>query len=159
MVDLISHSVDPTLHIENGIHTAQVLLITSYSSTPRGIPHVSSEPPPSTEVFSFDWNRPTEPRLNSSITFQILTVKACGKNVHRTNIDEGVSVSILSSTAWQALGSPQLVPVTQNLSAFNRTISEPLGILPKFPITLEGKTVCIDLMVVRRPLDFNLLLG
>ena len=43
--------------------------------------------------------------------------------------------------------------------AFNRTISEPLGILPKFPITLEGKTVCIDLMVVRGPLDFNLLLG
>ena len=31
--------------------------------------------------------------------------------------------------------------------------------LPKFPITLEGKTVCIDLMVVRGPLDFNLLLG
>ena len=53
---------------------------------------------------------------------------------------------------------PQLEPVTQNLSAFNRTVSEPLGILPKCPITLEGKTVCIDLMVVRGPLDFNFLL-
>ena len=51
------------------------------------------------------------------------------------------------------------MPITQNLKAFNRTISEPLGILPKFSITLEGKTVYIDLMVVRGPLDFNLLLG
>ena len=75
-------------------------------------------------------------------------MKACGKNVRRTHVDEGASVSILSSTVWNALGSPQLAPITQNLKAFNRTISEPLGILPKFSITLEGKTVCIDLMVV-----------
>ena len=51
------------------------------------------------------------------------------------------------------------MPVTHNLLAFNVTISEHLGILPKFPITLEGKTVCIDLMLVLGPLDFNLLLG
>ena len=51
------------------------------------------------------------------------------------------------------------MPVKQNLLAFNRNISEPLGILPNFPITLEVKTVYIDLMVVRGPLDFNLLLG
>ena len=35
----------------------------------------------------------------------------------------------------------------------------PLGILLQFPITLEGKTICIDVMVVQGPLDFNLLLG
>ena len=86
-------------------------------------------------------------------------MEVCGKNVRRTNVDEGASVSILSSTTWKALGSPQLVLVTQNLSDFNRTISEPLRILPKFPITLEGKTVCTDLMVVGGPLDFNFLLG
>ena len=40
--------------------------------------------------------------------------------------------------------------------AFNITISKPLGILPKLPITLEGKNICIDLMVVQGPLDFNL---
>ena len=79
--------------------------------------------------------------------------------IHRTQVDEGASVSILSSTAWKALGSPQLVPITQNRKAFNRTISEPLGILPKFSITLEGKTICIDLMVVLGPLHFNLILG
>ena len=112
-----------------------------------GISHVSTKPPPSTKVFSFDWNRLIEPLLPSFIPFQII-VKACGNNLHRTHVDEGAFVSILSSIAWKALGSPQLVPVTQNLSAFNRTISEYLGILPKFSITLEGKTVCIDLMVV-----------
>ena len=35
----------------------------------------------------------------------------------------------------------------------------PLGILPHFPITLGGKTVFIDVMVVQGPLYFNLLLG
>ena len=158
VVDSISHSIDPTFSLESEHHTAQVLFVTSDSSTPGGISPVSTEPPPSTEVFSFDWNRLTEPRLPSSIPFQII-VKAGGRDMHRTQVDEGASVSILSSTAWKALGSPQLVPITQNLKAFNRTISEPLGILPKFSITLEGKTVCIDLMVVRGPLDFNLLLG
>ena len=43
--------------------------------------------------------------------------------------------------------------------AFNRRPTTPLGTLPYFPITLGGKTVCIDVMVVQGPLDFNLLLG
>jgi hypothetical protein len=34
-----------------------------------------------------------------------------------------------------------------------------LGILPQFPITLGGKTVLVDLLVVSGPLKFNLLLG
>jgi hypothetical protein len=74
-------------------------------------------------------------------------------------IDEGASVSILSSVAWYALGCPQLEPVTQNLLAFNRRTSQPLGILPLFHVTLGGKTVFIDVIVVRDPLDFALLLG
>jgi hypothetical protein len=47
----------------------------------------------------------------------------------------------------------------QNLLSFNRRTSHPLGVLPHFPITLGGKTVVIDVMVVQDPLDFNLLLG
>jgi hypothetical protein len=74
-------------------------------------------------------------------------------------IDEGLSVSILSSLAWQALGCPPLAPVTQNMLAFNRRTSQPLGILPQFPVTLGGKTVFIDVMVVQDSLDFSLLLG
>ena len=79
--------------------------------------------------------------------------------VSGTIIDEGVSVSILSSTTWQALGSPPLVPLTQNLLGFNRGNSQPLGILPQLPITLGGKIVYLNVMVVPSPLDYNLLLG
>ena len=77
----------------------------------------------------------------------------------RTIVNEGASVSILSSTAWKALGSPQLVPTTSQILSFNQIPTAPLGILPYFSITLGGKTICIDVMVVQGPLDFNLLLG
>jgi len=79
--------------------------------------------------------------------------------VRHTNVDEATSISILFFTAWQALDSPQLVCITQNMLAFNKTISESLGILPELLITLEGKNVYIDIMVVQVPLDFNLILG
>ena len=88
-----------------------------------------------------------------------ITVQAFGLVIPSTIIDEGVSVSVLSSTTWQAFGSPPLAPVTQNLLAFNRRTSQPLGILPRLPITLGGKTVHMDVMVFPGPLDFNLLLG
>jgi hypothetical protein len=116
------------------------------------------EPPPSNEAIHFDWGVLTGPRLPSHIPFQI-TVQVCGRDVPQTLIDEGASISILSSFAWQALGFPQLVPVTQNLLAFNRRTSQPLGTLPQFPVTLGGKIVFIDVMVVQDPLDFTLLLG
>ena len=76
-----------------------------------------------------------------------------------TIIDEGASVSILSSTAWKALGSPSLLPEMRNLTAFDKGTSRPLGILPDVPITLRGKTIHMNVMVVQGPLDYNLLLG
>ena len=81
------------------------------------------------------------------------------KRILCTIVDEGAFVSILSSTTWKDLGSPQLVPATNQILDFNRRPTAPLGILPHFPITLEGKTICIDVMVVQAPLDFNLILG
>ena len=88
-----------------------------------------------------------------------ITVQAFGLVVPNTIIEEGTSVSILSLTTWQDFGSPPLAPVMQNLLAFNRRTSQPLGILPKLPVTLGGKTVHMDVMVVLGPLHFNLLLG
>jgi hypothetical protein len=41
-------------------------------------------------------------------------------------IDEGASISILSSITWKYLGCPQLVSITQNLLSFNRITSHPL---------------------------------
>ena len=76
-----------------------------------------------------------------------------------TIIDEGASVSILSSTAWKALGSPSLLPEMRNLIGFDKGTSRPLGIFPSLPITLRGKNIYLNIMVVQGPLDYNLLLG
>jgi hypothetical protein len=158
VVDLISSSVDPTLPLESKPDTAHVFLVDTDSAVSGGIPPSPVKPPPSNEAIRFDWGVLTGPRLPSHIPFQI-TVQVCGRDVPQTLIDEGSSVSILSSIAWQALGCPPLAPVTQNLLAFNRRTSQPLGTLPQFPVTLGGKTVFIDVMVVQDPLDFSLLLG
>jgi hypothetical protein len=158
VVDLISPSVDPTLPLESKPDTAHVFLVDTDSAVSGGIPPSPMEPPPSNEAIRFDWDVLTGPRLPSYIPFQI-TVQVCGRDVTKTLIDEGSSVSILSSIAWKALGCPPLAPVTQNLLAFNRRTSQPLGTLPQFPVTLGGKTVFIDVMVVQDPLDFSLLLG
>jgi hypothetical protein len=74
-------------------------------------------------------------------------------------VDEGASTSILSSSAWKALGSPELVSASHELLYFDRHPSEYLGILPHFPILLGGKIVLVDVIVVQGPLDFNMILG
>jgi hypothetical protein len=158
VVDMISSSVDPTLPLESKADTALVFLVDTDSAVSGGSPPSPVGPPPSNKAIHFDWDVLTGPRLPSYMPFQI-TVQVCGRDVTKTLIDEGSSVSILSSLAWQALGCPSLVPVTQNLLAFNRRTSQPLGTLPQFPITLRGKTVFIDVMVVQESLDFSLLLG
>ena len=117
-----------------------------------------SVPPPSHRNISFDWNSLVEPRLPSCIPFQIV-VTFGSFNIYCTFVDEGASVSILSSSAWQAMGSPQLVLASDLLLTFDRRPSEPLGILPQLPILLGGKTVHLDVMVVQGPLDFNFLIG
>jgi hypothetical protein len=89
----------------------------------------------------------TRPRIPSHILFNI-TLQVCGRPIPQTLIDEGSSVSIFSSIAWQALSYPHLMPVTQTLFSFNKRTSHPLRILPWFPITLGGKNVFIDVMVV-----------
>jgi hypothetical protein len=51
------------------------------------------------------------------------------------------------------------VSATSELLAFDRRPSEYLGILPQFPITLGGKTILVNMIVVQGPLDFNMILG
>jgi hypothetical protein len=72
---------------------------------------------------------------------------------------EGASASILSSLAWQALGSPDLVSASHELLDFDRHPSEYLGFLPQLPILLGGKIIRVDVIVVEGLLDFNMLLG
>jgi hypothetical protein len=147
VVDLISPLVDPTLPLESKPDTTHVFLVDTESPMPRGIPPSPIGPPPSNETIHFDWGVLTGPHLPSHIPFQI-TVQVCGRDIPQTLIDEGAYVSILSSFSWQALGFPPLAPITQNLLAFNKRTSQPLGTLPQFPVTLGGKNVFIDVMVV-----------
>jgi hypothetical protein len=74
-------------------------------------------------------------------------------------VDEGASASILSSSIWKVLGSPKIVSASHELLSFDRRSSEFLGIIPQFPISLGGNIVCVDVIVVQGPLDFNMLLG
>jgi hypothetical protein len=67
-----------------------------------GIPLSPVKPPPSTKAILFYWDALTGPRLPSHIPFNII-VHLCGQVVPQTMIDEGSSVSILSSIAWKYL--------------------------------------------------------
>jgi hypothetical protein len=158
LVDLISSSVDPTLLLESKPDVAQVFLVYKDTTVLGFIPHSLVEPPPSNKAILFYCGALTRTSLPCHIPFKI-TVQFCGQDVPQTLIDEGVSVSILSSIAWKYLGYPQLMLITQNLLSFNRRTSQPLGTLPQFPVTLGGKIVFFELLVVQDPLDFDLLLG
>lgn len=74
-------------------------------------------------------------------------------------VDEGSSSSIISSLKWKDLGSPKLLASDNQFLAYDRRPGESMGVLTQFPITLGGKTIFIDMMVVDLPLDFNMLLG
>jgi hypothetical protein len=158
VVDPVPPSVDPTLPLESKPDTAHFFFIDTRSPVPWGNPPSPTKTPPSNEAILFYWSVLAGPRLPSHIPFKV-AVQVCGQAVPQTLIYEGSSISILSSIAWQALGYPKLVSVTQTLFSFNKRTSHPLGILPRFPITLGGKTIFVDVMVVQDPLDFNLLLG
>jgi hypothetical protein len=158
LVDPIQSSIGPTLSLESKPNTSHVFLVNTDSTMPRGIPPSPVKPPPSNEAILFYLRVLIGPHLPSHIPFQI-TVQVRGRDVPQMLIDEGAFVGILSFVAWYALGFPQLAPVTRNLLDFNKRTSQPLGILPQFPVTLGGKTIFIDVMVVRDPLDFSLFLG
>ena len=66
---------------------------------------------------------------------------------------------ILSARCWRGMGSPILVSTASQLLAFDRRNCIALGILAQTPVTLGGKTVLVDFMVIEDPLDFNMLLG
>jgi hypothetical protein len=98
------------------------------------------------------------PRLPPQLAFQIQVVVS-DKNICRTVIDEGASTCVMSFACWKAIGSPPLNESQNTLKAFNGSGFKPYGVLPSLPITLEGKTVQVEVEVFDAPLDYNLLLG
>jgi hypothetical protein len=65
---------------------------------------------------------------------------------------------VMSFACWKAIGSPPLNESQNTLKAFNGSGFKPYGVLPLFPVTLEGKMV-VEVEVFDAPLDYNLLLG
>jgi hypothetical protein len=130
VVTPMQSSTDPTLLSGNDVSNDYVFIISSsILSKQGGIPISSSTPPPSPRMVSFDWNDFVEPRLPSSAPFQI-RVEVNSNNIYQFILDEGASTSILSSSAWKYLGSPELVSTSHELLDFDRCPSEYLGILP-----------------------------
>ena len=92
------------------------------------------------------------------LAFQIQVVIA-DKRICRMVVDEGASTCVMSFSCWKAIGSPPLTESKNTLRAFNGSGFKPYGVLPSLPVTLEGKTVQIEVEVFDTPLDYNLLLG
>jgi hypothetical protein len=98
------------------------------------------------------------PCLPYHVAFQIGVV--CNNLlVKRIVIDEGASTCMMSLSCWKAIGSPELTPSPTLLTAFDGRSFRPHGMIPSCPVTLGGKSVCVEVEVVDTPLDYNLLLG
>jgi hypothetical protein len=65
----------------------------------------------------------------------------------------------MSFACWKSIGSPSLNESQNTLKAFNGSGFKPYGVLPSFPITLEGKMVQVEVEFFNAPLDYNLLIG
>jgi hypothetical protein len=113
--------------------------------------------PVDTRLITFDLDG-GEPHLPALVTFQI-SVKIWNITVHRCIIDEGASTCIMSKVVWQKLDSPELVPFSITLRAYDGRPSSPEGLFQNFPIELGGKTILIDIEVIDAPLDYNILFG
>jgi hypothetical protein len=98
------------------------------------------------------------PRLPPQLAFQIQVVVS-DKSICRTVIDEGASMCVMYFSCWKAISSPPLNESLNTLRAFNGSGFKPYGVLPSLPITLEGKTIQVEVEVFDTPLDYNLLLG
>ena len=60
---------------------------------------------------------------------------------------------------WKAIGSPPLNESQNTLKAFNGSGFKPYSVLPLLPVSLECKTIQVEVEVFNAPLDYNLLLG
>jgi hypothetical protein len=97
------------------------------------------------------------PRLPPQLSFQIQVI-VFDKNICRTVIDEGALTCVMSITCWKAIESPPLTESHNTLKAFNGSDFKPYNV-HSLLITLEGKTVQVEVEVFDAPLDYNLLLG
>jgi hypothetical protein len=83
------------------------------------------------------------PRMPPQLSFQIQVV-VTNKNICRTVIDEGDSTCVMSIACWKSISFPPLTESHNMLKSFNGPGFKPYGVLPLFPITLEGKSFNVE---------------
>ena len=99
-VESNSVSINPTLPLESEVSPSHIFFTSSSEITKQGgIELTSDEPPPSSRISFFDWHSLFEPRLPSDIPFQI-KVKVEPYMIAHCIVDEGASITILSTHAW-----------------------------------------------------------
>lgn len=109
------------------------------------------------KLITFDTEH-SAPRLSHQLDFQI-QVMVMQKLIHRMVVDEGATTSVMSISCWKALDSPPITPSPTILTMFDGRSFSPYGIFTTLPITLGGKIVTVEVEVIDRPLECNLLLG
>ena len=97
-------------------------------------------------------------RLSYHVDFSVDFIHG-GKNIGRKIVDEGACTCVMSISCWKDLGSPELVPSNNLLTAFDRRSFCPHGILLYFEIKLVGKAFSVEVGEIDAPLDYNFLLG
>ena len=69
-VESISLSINPTLPLESEVSTSHIFFIASSGLTEQGGTELASDqPPPSSQIASFDWDSLLEPHLPSNAPF------------------------------------------------------------------------------------------
>ena len=95
---MTKYSSCSSLPIENELKPAEGFMLHSDCSRQDEILFLLTKPSPSSEVISFDWSNLTNSCIHSSVPFEIV-VNIIARRMLRTIVDEGASVSILSSNA------------------------------------------------------------
>ena len=108
VVESIPFFINPTFPLESEVSASHIFFTTSSELAEQGSTEITSnQPPPSSRISSFDWDSLVEWRLLSDAPFQI-KVKVESYMIDHCIVDEGASVSILSTRAWRGMGSPTL---------------------------------------------------
>jgi len=118
---------------------------------------IGSIDPSDSSLITFDPENHV-PHLLHQISF-LIQVLIKGKKIHHTVTDEGASTCIMSVSCWKANGSPSLNQCPNTLETFDGRGSCPYDILMNLTITLEGKTIELEVEFVDSNLNYNLLLG
>lgn len=113
--------------------------------------------PSDTHLIIFDLDD-SEPCLPSLVDFQI-PIKIRNHPIHRCIIKEGESTCTISKSVWKQLISPELVPSSITIQAYDDLPSQLEGLYQNIPIELGGKSIIIDIEFIDSPLYYNILLG